>query len=156
MVQLSEEKKQRSLLKEEVQTLEEELRASQWREHSLDDSLQSANDSLRNVTDVTQQRVDLKAAELAQVKSELSDLERRHKLLEKSVVSSRLHVDQLERAERSAQMECEELREELEEWKAKERQIVEIAGEKERVQRKVECANVNVNLPLPHLLCAHP
>lgn len=137
VVQLSEEKKQRVLLKGEVQTLEEELRVSQWREQSLDDTLLSANDSLRHVEDLTQQRVDLKEAELARVKSELSELEKRHELLEKSMEASRLHVEQLERVERSAQMECESLQEELEEWKAKERQIVEIAGEKERVQRKV-------------------
>ena len=136
-IQLCQERKEKTLLRDEVKALTEQLQSAQWREQSLDDSLTSANDSLRHVEDLTQQRIELKERELSQVRSELADLEKRHQLLERSVVESRLHIDQLERADRSSQMECEDLREELEEWKAKERQIQEIAGEKDRVQRKV-------------------
>lgn len=136
-MQLSEEKQREDSLREEVRSLEEQLKASHWREQSLDDSLVSANDSLQHVEVLTQQRVELKERELAQVREELGELERRQQALEGNVVASRLQVEQLERGERSAQLECEELREELEEWRGKERDMQVMAGEKDRLQRKV-------------------
>lgn len=134
---MCEERQQKDLLKEEVKDLEEQLRSSGYKEQSLNDSLSSANNSLRHVQDLTQQRVDLKDQELNHVKAELEDVEQRYKVLEQKMTESRLHIEQLERAERTALLEGEELREELEEWKAKEWHIEEMAGEKDTLQRKV-------------------
>ena len=120
-----------------MRQLEEQLDAAQHREQSLDDSLNSVNDSLRHVQDLTEQRLELKEEELGRVREELSELEHRHSQLEESVAESRRKVDGLERAEREAQLRCEELEDELQDWRVKDRKMEEMSGEKDRLQRKV-------------------
>ena len=71
------------------------------------------------------------------MRAELSELEKRHRELEESVEASRRRVEGLERAEREAQLRSEDLQEELEEWRGKERKMAELSGEKDTLQRKV-------------------
>ena len=74
------------------------------------------------------------------MKQEMSDLEKRHSELEQNVGACRQEVSRLERAERAAVQESEELKQELESWRSKERKIEELSGEKDRLQRKVSAS----------------
>ncbi len=136
-LQLVSEREDKGQLHAEVKRLEEQLDASQHREQSLDDSLTSVNDSLRHVQELTEQRLELKEEELSHVRAEFSELESRHCQLEESMLASHRRVEGLERAEREAQLRSEELQEELEDWKVKERKMEGISVEKDRLQRKV-------------------
>lgn len=131
------ERGQKGLFEQEVQSLKSELEASYHKEQCLDSSLSSANNSLAHVQELTEQRLELKDAELRQVKSELTELEKRQKVLEQGMLESRQEVGRLERAEHEALQESEELRDELEGWKVKERRIEELSSDRDRLQRKV-------------------
>ena len=118
--------------------LEEQLEASQHKEQSLEDSLCSASQSLQHVQELTQEQMDLKDREVQQMKSELSELEEKQREMDQSVMESRVLVERLERAERTAQNEAQRLEKDLkDEQRRKSQELETTAIERNRLQRKV-------------------